>query len=121
MFGSSKKGVVLFNGGNDEALLTAFSEAAKEYSETDGDALIFTEINDKSEHLDNFANYIKINHKANPVVYVDAAGQTKYVMKSELSKDNLLEFLKNYEDFKYGLTDEVKAEEEAAQAQEGEL
>ena len=110
MFGSSKKGLVLFNGGDDETLLSAFKEAATEYSSTDGEALIFTEITSRSEHLENFANYIKINHKANPVILVEPAAQTKFVMKSEASKDNIVEFLKNYQDFKYGLTDEVKAE-----------
>lgn len=68
MFGSSKKGIVLFNGADDSALLGAFKEAAVEYSSTDGEALIFTEINSKSEHLENFANYIKIDHKANPII-----------------------------------------------------
>lgn len=122
MFGSSKKGLVLFNGGDNEALLSALKEAASEYSSTDGEALVFTEITSKSEHLENFANYIKINHKANPVVLIEAGSQTKFVMKSEVNKDNLIEFLKNYQDFKYGLTDEVKAEEEAKEeVQEGEL
>lgn len=121
MFGSSKKGVVLFNGANDETLITALKEAAQAYSETDGEPLIFTEITDKSEHLENFANYIKINYRTNPVILVEAAAQTKYVLKSEVTKDNLVEFLKNYQDFKYGLTDEVKVEETKEEVQEGEL
>ena len=121
MFGSSKKGLVLFNGADDEALVNAFKEAANQYSSTDGEALIFTEITSKSEHLENFANYIKINHKANPVILVEAGAQTKYVMKSEVNKDNIVEFLANYQNFKYGLTDEVKAEETKEEVQEGEL
>jgi hypothetical protein len=120
MFGSAKKGLVLFNGKDDSALLDAFTEAAKEYSSTDGESFIFTEINSKSEHLENFANYIKINHKANPVILVDAKGQTKYVLTSEPTKENIVSFLGNYNDFKYGLTDEVKADTQE-EATEGEL
>lgn len=125
MFGSSKLGVVLFNGANNNVLLDAFTEAAKEYAATDKQSLIFTEINDKSEHLENFANYIKINHKETPIVFIEASSQTKYVMKEEATKENIVSFLDNYQDFKYGITDEVKAEgeatEEPAAAEEGEL
>lgn len=55
--------------------------------------------------MDNFANYIKINRKTNPVVLVDAGSQNKYVLMKEATKENILEFLSNFEDFKYGLTD----------------
>lgn len=39
IFGSGKKGVVLFNGDSNEELLSAFTEAAKAY---DGESLVFT-------------------------------------------------------------------------------
>lgn len=63
IFSSKKLGAVLFNGANSDELLAAFTEAAKEYSATDAKPLIFTLIDSKNEHLDNFAQYIKINHK----------------------------------------------------------
>lgn len=109
IFGSSKKGAVLFNGENNNVILEAFTEAAKEYASTDGENLIFTEINDKSEHLENFANYIKIDHKANPIIVVEAESQSKFVMNAEITKENVVSFFANHESFKFGLTDEVKA------------
>lgn len=117
MFGSAKKGVVLFNGESDAELLSAFTEAAKEYSSSDSDALVFTQITKKSEHLENFANYIKVDHKVHRVILVDASAQQKYVMQGEVSKENLIEFFSNHADFKFGLTDEVKSEDKG-QAEE---
>ena len=121
MFSSQKKGLVLFNGADDNVLLEAFTSAAQEYSAGDSAPLVFTEINSKSEHLANFANYIKINHQTNPVILVSAGEQIKYVMSGEVTKENIVSFLANYESFKYGLTDEVKAAEEAAAPTEEEL
>lgn len=115
IFGSRKLGAVLFNSENNNVLLDAFTGAAKAYSETDAASLVFTEIPQGNEHVENFANYIKIDHKANPVILVDAGSQTKYVMKEEFTQENILNFLNNYADFKYGLTDEVKTEEAATE------
>lgn len=42
MFGTGKKGVVLFNPESSSDLLDSFTQAAKEYN---GETLIFTEIN----------------------------------------------------------------------------
>ena len=43
-------------------------------------------------------------------------------MNTEVNKENIISFIANYKDFKYGLTDEVKAAaEEKAEVQEGEL
>lgn len=119
IFGSRKLGLVLFNSEGNNVLVEAFNEAAKSYSETDGESIIFTEIPQGNEHIENFANYIKIDHKATPVVMIQAGDQIKYVMKGEVTKDSIISFLENYTDFKYGITDEVKAEEAAAE--EGEL
>ena len=121
MFGQQKKGLVLFNGQNNNVWIEAFTAAAQEYASTDGEALVFTEINDKSEHLDNFANYIKIDHKTNPVVVIEAGSQAKYVMNTEVTKENIIAFLADHQNFKYGITDEVKAATEEPAAQEGEL
>lgn len=108
MFGSGKKGLVLFNSDSSAELLEAFTAAAKEY---DGEeSLIFTEVDAKNQHLDNFAGYIKLDRKAFPIVLVESKAQTKYVLKSEPTKENILSFLGDYKSFKYGLTDEVKAE-----------
>lgn len=109
----------MFNSEGNNVLVEAFNEAAKSYSETDGESIIFTEIPQGNEHIENFANYIKIDHKATPVVMIQAGDQIKYVMKGEVTKDSIISFLENYTDFKYGITDEVKAEEAAAE--EGEL
>lgn len=44
VFGSGKTGIVLFNGADSNVLLNFFQEAAKEYSNTDGAPVIFTDI-----------------------------------------------------------------------------
>ena len=113
MFGSSKLGIVLFNGADSSVHLDAFTEAAKAYSETDGQSLIFTEIKSSNEHLKNFADYIKINHEKSPLVMINASGQEKFVFKGELTKENILDFISNYESFKVGITDQVEYEGEA--------
>ena len=64
--------------------------------------------------MDNFANYIKLDRKAFPVVVIEAKAQTKYVLKEEPTAENILSFLGDYKSFKYGITDEVKAEKAAA-------
>lgn len=108
MFSSGKKGVVFFNGDSNEEILNAFTQAAKDYN---GDeALIFTEVSSKNEHLDNFANYIKLDRKAFPIVVIEAKAQNKFVMKGSPSKDNILAFLADHKSHKYGITDEVKSE-----------
>lgn len=67
--------------------------------------MIFAEIKASSEHIDNFANYIKVNYKLNPIILIDSESQNKFVMKEEASKATILSFLENREDYKYGLTD----------------
>lgn len=67
--------------------------------------MIFAEIKARSEHIDNFANYIKVNYKLNPIILIDSESQNKFVMKEEASKATILSFLENREDYKYGLTD----------------
>ena len=119
IFGSGKKGLVLFNGDSSAELLEAFTAAAREY---DGEeAIVFTEVDAQNQHLDNFAGYIKLDRKALPVVLVESKAQTKYVLKSEPTKENILTFLGSYTDFKYGLTDEVKADKPAETVTEEDL
>lgn len=116
MFGSGKKGVVFFNGDASAEILEAFTAAAKEY---DGEeALIFTEVDNKNQHLDNFAGYIKLDRKAFPIVVIESKAQNKYVLKEAPTKENILNFLSNYQQFKYGLTTEVKAEKAAETEEE---
>lgn len=111
MFSSGKKGVVFFNGDSNEEILNAFTSAAKDYDGEEG--LIFTEVSPKNEHLDNFANYIKLDRKAFPIVVIEAKAQNKFVMKSSPTKDNILAFLADHQNHKYGITDEVKSEKAA--------
>ena len=63
IFGQQKLGLILFNSEANNVLLSDFTDAVQSYSETDGPALIFTEISQGNEHVENFANYIKIQHK----------------------------------------------------------
>lgn len=58
IFQGGKKGAILFNSESSNVLLDAFTQAAKEYN---GEALIFTEIEASNQHLDNLANYIKLD------------------------------------------------------------
>lgn len=43
--------------------------------------MVFTEITSTSEHLANFANYIKIDYKKSPLVMLNPADKKKYVFK----------------------------------------
>ena len=71
--------------------------------------------------MDNFAGYIKLDRKAFPVVLIESKAQNKFVLKESATKENILNFLGNYKDFKYGLTDEVKAEKKEEVVAEEEL
>lgn len=86
VFGQAKLGIVLFNGADSNVLLNFFQEAAKDYSNTDGAPIIFTEISSANEHLANFADYIKVNDKKSPIVMIKAEAQQKFVMRSEVTK-----------------------------------
>lgn len=71
--------------------------------------------------MDNFASYIKLDRKAFPIVVIESKAQTKYVLKEKPTKENILSFLANHNDFKYGITDEVKVEKTATETTEEEL
>ena len=75
--------------------------------------MIFTEIAGSNEHLQNFADYIKISHEKSPVVMINSKEQKKYVFKGEVGKESLLDFIQNFESFESGLTDQVTYEDEA--------
>ena len=47
---------------------------------------------------------------------INSKEQKKYVFKGEVAKENLLDFLQNYESFESGLTDQVTYDEEEAPA-----
>lgn len=107
IFGQSKLGIVLFNGQDSNVILDVFTEAAKEYAATDGQPLIWTELKAGNEHLDNFSDYIKIKRDRSPLVMVNPGAQEKFVFKGELTKDSILDFVANYENYKMPLTEEV--------------
>ena len=122
IFGNQQMGIALFNAENSNVWLDAFTEAAKEYQNTDGQPLIWTELRAGNEHLDNFSGYIKIQKDKSPLVIVNPGAQEKFVFKGELTSESILDFVANYRDYKYGLTDEVSYDvEEEAQPVEGEL
>ena len=113
MFGNGKIGMVLFNGADSSVLTETLLETSKEYAKTDGKPLIFTEIAGSNEHLQNFADYIKISHEKSPVVIISSKEQKKAVFKGEVAKESLLDFIQNYESLESGLTDQVTYDEEA--------
>lgn len=99
-------------------MVEAFNAAAEEYGNSDGEPLIFTSIKADNQHFENLANYIKIKHQKSPLVILDAGNKKKYVYLGEMTKENILGFLNNYSENEYGLSDEVKYEDDGAPTEE---
>lgn len=49
---------------------------------------------------------------------MDAGNKKKYVYLGEMTKENILGFLNNYSENEYGLSDEVKYEDDGAPTEE---
>lgn len=113
MFSQSKAGLCLFNKEGSNVLLDAFTEAAKNVKES-GKQLIFTHIEQNSEHIGPFADYIKTDPSKHAIVLIEGKIKSKFVLvqnPSEITAEDITSFVESWingEAQKYGMTDEVK-------------
>lgn len=79
MFSQAKPGICLFNKEGSNVLLDAFTESANAVKQS-GKQLIFTHIDQNSEHLGPFADYIKIDPSKMAIVLIEGKIKSKFVL-----------------------------------------